>query len=118
MADIIHRVGIQAPPSKVYAAVTTLEGIAGWWTRETTGQSKSGETIKVQFRHPDGRERGKMTFELSKLDPDREVRWRFVAGPEEWLGTEVSFKLSPHGENTMVLFGHRNWPDAEDFMAH
>lgn len=28
MADIIHRIGIQAPISKVYAALSTLEGVA------------------------------------------------------------------------------------------
>ena len=33
MADIIHRVGIKAPISKVYAALSTVEGVAGWWTK-------------------------------------------------------------------------------------
>ena len=37
MADIIHRVGIKAPISKVYEAVSTVEGVAGWWTKQTTG---------------------------------------------------------------------------------
>jgi uncharacterized protein YndB with AHSA1/START domain len=45
MTDIMHRVGIKAPPSKVYAALTTIEGVAGWWTRETSGVSKPGGTI-------------------------------------------------------------------------
>jgi len=32
MADITHRVGMKAPVSKVYAALSTVEGVAGWWT--------------------------------------------------------------------------------------
>jgi uncharacterized protein YndB with AHSA1/START domain len=118
MADIIHRIGIKAPLSKVYAALSTAEGIAGWWTQETTGESKPGGAIKVLFRSLDGSEKGKMEFEVAKLDANQEVRWRFLAGPAEWLGTEVTFNLSQDGETTLVLFGHRAWREPVEFMAH
>lgn len=118
MADIIHRIGIKAPLSKVYAALSTVEGIAGWWTRDTTGQSRPGGAINVLFRSPDGSEKGKMEFELAKLSPNEEVRWRFIAGPPEWLGTEVTFDLSREGDSTLILFGHRNWREPVEFMAH
>lgn len=68
MADIIHRIGIKAPVLKVRAAVSTVEGVAGWWTRETTGESEPGGTVKVRFTSPAGTELGKMGFEVSKLD--------------------------------------------------
>jgi uncharacterized protein YndB with AHSA1/START domain len=45
MVDIIHRVGIKAQPAKVYAALATVEGVAGWWTKDTTGESKVGGTM-------------------------------------------------------------------------
>lgn len=32
MAEIIHRVGIKASPDKVFRALSTIEGLAGWWT--------------------------------------------------------------------------------------
>lgn len=38
--DIVHRVGIKAPLSKVYAALATIDGLSGWWTRDTSGTSK------------------------------------------------------------------------------
>jgi uncharacterized protein YndB with AHSA1/START domain len=51
MIDIIHRVGIKAPISKVYAALSTIEGVAGWWTKETTGVSKTSlKQVKVSPR--------------------------------------------------------------------
>ena len=53
MADIIHRVGIKAPPSKVYAALSTIEGAAGWWTTETTGDSESSGNIATPHRPPE-----------------------------------------------------------------
>jgi len=37
MVDILHRVGITATPDKVYEALTTVEGLAAWWTTDTSG---------------------------------------------------------------------------------
>ena len=118
MVDIIHRVGIKAPLARVYAALSTVEGVAGWWTRETTGESKLGGSIDVVFREPNGEEKGRMRFALQKLEPNAEVRWRFSSGPEEWVGTEVTFQLSQEGDYVLILFGHRNWREPVDFMAH
>jgi uncharacterized protein YndB with AHSA1/START domain len=87
MVDIIHRVGIKAPVSNVYAALATVEGIAGWWTRQTAGGSKPGDTIEVRFLAPGGKEIGSMTLEVAELDPNKKVQWRFTAGPAEWVGT-------------------------------
>ena len=42
MVDIVHRVGIKAPAAKVYAALSTIDGLAGWWTKTTTGTSNVG----------------------------------------------------------------------------
>ena len=115
MADIIHRVGIKAPISKVYAAVSTAEGVAGWWTKETTG---AGNEIDVRFRSPGGKEIGAMTMEVLAREPDKKVHWRFRQGPEEWIGTDAIFDLYQDGDYTILLFGHRNWREPVEFMAH
>lgn len=117
MVDIIHRIGIKAPSAKVHAAVSTVEGVAGWWTKETSGDAKLGGELKVVFRSLAGQELGQMDFELAQLSPER-VRWRIKAGPPEWLGTEVTFDLHEEGGQTTVLFGHRSWREPVEFMAH
>ena len=39
MVDILHRVGVKGSSADdVYAALTTIEGLSGWWTRDTTGK--------------------------------------------------------------------------------
>ena len=117
MADIIHRVGIKAPITKVYEALATVEGISRWWTEETTGKSQVGGT--VQFRFVDhGQEKGRMVADVVALAPDKKVQWHFTSGPEEWIGTDVVFNLSQDGDYTIVLFNHRNWKEAVEFMAH
>ncbi len=118
MVDITHRIGIKAPLSEVYSALATVEGVGAWWTRETTGASRVGGTVTVRFRSPEGTEIGKMEFEVLKLEPNREVQWRFKAGPAEWVGTDVTFDLSDAGNQTVILFGHRNWREAVEFTAH
>jgi len=118
MVNIVHKIGIKAPLSKVYAAVSSVEGIAGWWTRETSGDAQLGGTVNVLFHGPDGEEKGRMGFELSKLVPNEEVVWRFRSGPEEWVGTDVTFQLVQRGPYTVVVFGHRNWREAKEFTAH
>lgn len=118
MVDIIHRVGIEAPASKVYAALSSAEGVAGWWTREATGPSRPGGTISFLFRAPDGGEMARVDMEVLELVADERVRWRVESGPEEWVGTDVTFDLSQQGEYTVVVFGHRNWREAVEFTAH
>ena len=56
MVDIVHRVGIKAPVSKVYAALSTIDGMAGWWTTATTGSPKVGGVIAFRFRTENGDE--------------------------------------------------------------
>lgn len=119
MVDIVHRVAAKAPIAKVYAALATVDGIAAWWTRETTGTSRVGGKINTVFHLPDGKELGSIPFEVVALEPNREIRWRFLeGGPPEWLGTEAIFTLSQQGEYTVVRFGHRGWKEEVEFMGH
>ena len=115
--DIIHRIGIRAPAERVYEAVATARGVAGWWTRDTTGTAKVGGTVTSRFLREDGKEIGHMVFDVTKLEPNREVRWRFTDGPPEWIGTD-DLQLSQDGDMTILVFGHRNWKEQVEFTAH
>lgn len=118
MVDIIHRIGIRSPAAQVYAALTSLDGLAGWWTEEVGGEGRIGGKIEFVFRSETGELKGTAVMEVQALDPPCEVRWRCVDGPAEWVGTDISFELSEQDGQTIVLFGHRNWREAVEFMAH
>jgi uncharacterized protein YndB with AHSA1/START domain len=75
MVDIIHRIGIKAPVADVYQAIASVEGVAGWWTQETTGEAEVGGTINVCFRD-NGVEKGRMDLEVVNLSPAKDVQWR------------------------------------------
>lgn len=118
MVTIKHRVGIKASSLKVYEALSTINGIANWWTNNTTGESEAGKTIVVRFHTPEGKEVGSMNIEVQELQPETKVRWKFTAGPEEWIGTEVIFDLHQEEEYTIVLFSHINWAEEVEFKSH
>ncbi len=118
MVDIIHRIGIKAPATQVYNALTTLEGLAHWWTEEVKGDIRVGGKIEFRFLTKSGELLGGMVMEVQELGDNKEVRWRCVEGPEEWVGTEITFQLSEQDGQTIVLFGHRNWREAVEATAH
>ena len=114
MPDILHRVGVRTTdPTQVYAALTTIDGLARWWTEDTTGTADAGG--KVEFRFSG---RGGADVEGTAATPPSHVAWRFVAGPDEWVGTTIDWTIRPEGEWTIVLFTHAGWREAGEFMHH
>ena len=114
MADILHKVGIKAPsPDGVYQALATRDGLAGWWTSDTNGVSTVGDVITFSFG-----ELGNIDMKVLELNPARRVLWQVAGGPEEWIGTRVSFELKQDGDYTSVLFKHQGWKEPVEFMHH
>ncbi len=112
MPEIIHRIGVQAPPARVYRALATRSGLINWWTWHVTGEPAAGAVVRFRFADngPD--------MKVVELAPDRLVRWQCIAGPAEWIGTEISFELSYGDRETVLRFSHQGWKDRGDFMAH
>lgn len=91
MVDIRHRVGIAAPPARVYEALATTQGLSGWWTRDVDGDPNPGGTLRFRFGAPDSG----ADMEVVDLTPTDHVGWRCVKGPDEWVGTYVTFEIKP-----------------------
>ena len=118
MIDIIHRIGIKASPAQVYTALTSINGLAGWWTEEVSGNTHTGGTIKFLFRADNGDIKGSMTMQVEQSTSPDYLRWRCIDGPAEWIGTDITFELSQQTDQTILLFGHRNWREAVEFTSH
>jgi uncharacterized protein YndB with AHSA1/START domain len=115
MADILHRVGIKnTTPEKVYDALTTVDGLAGWWTDDTTGRGDIGGVLSFQFPVAGGG----FDMKVEDLKPSTRVVWRVVEGPQEWVGTTVDWTLRQEGEYTIVMFAHEGWQERGEFMHH
>jgi uncharacterized protein YndB with AHSA1/START domain len=114
MADIRHRVGIAAPAANVYQAVATKEGLAGWWTRDVRGDASEGGELLIYY----GGTEPAAVMEVTSLEPDRHVGWRCVRGPEDWVGTNFSFRLESAPGETVLLFTHADWREPAEFLHH
>ena len=99
-------VAIFAPASKVYAALTTPEGLKGWWTG--TCEVRIGVGAKSAFRF--GETYNVMLTE--KLTPDQEVVWRCLEQfhkadglrrADEWAATTLRFRLGGSSPSATVL---------------
>jgi uncharacterized protein YndB with AHSA1/START domain len=112
MVDILHRVGITSSADDVYAALTTLDGLSGWWARDTTGDTGVNGVIKFRFVP------GGIDMKVVELVVAKTVLWEVVDGPAEWIGTHVSFDLRQSGDFTIVVFEHRGWAEPVEFMHH
>ncbi|HXR72772.1 SRPBCC domain-containing protein [Actinocrinis sp.] len=112
MVDILHRIGVVSSPDEVYAALTTVDGLAAWWTQDTDGEGEVGGVLR--FRFPVG------GFDMKVLEarPGELVLWQVVEGPAEWVGTRVRFDLKQEDGYTIVLFRHEGWSEPVEFMYH
>lgn len=113
MLSILHRVGIKSSTSDVYRALTTRQGLAGWWTTDTRGSFDVGSVIGFHFGT-----RGFFNMKVLELDPGRRIAWQVVDGPKDWIGGKVNFDLKQEGEQTTVLFKHEGWREQSEFMHH
>lgn len=111
MKSILHRLIIKTQQAKVYEAVTTQQGLAGWWTPETL-VDETNSTIRFAF--------GPTYFKLMKIEeykPATFVKWQCLQGHEEWIGSTVSFELQPHEKGSMLIFCHDGWEEQSEVYA-
>ncbi|TGK10661.1 SRPBCC domain-containing protein [Leptospira selangorensis] len=121
MNGIYHKIGVRAGAADVVKALTTKEGLSGWWTRQvegpfTGGISGVGEPIHFDFGIAG------IDMKVQELS-SQHVRWECTSGPEDWIGSHIDFKLNPGtapdgAALTLIYFGHRDWKIESDFTAH
>jgi uncharacterized protein YndB with AHSA1/START domain len=109
MSSILHRIGTRSSPTAVYEALTTVQGLSAWWTQETAGDTLKGSTLQFRFRG------GGPDMKVTALRKNQLVRWKCLSGPDEWVGTELEFKIKREGKATIHLFSHRHWTKASEY---
>jgi len=122
MHDIVHELTIAAPPEQVFAAITTAAGLAGWWSNDVTisapGPLAEGAEITIGLapgRTAPGRAAQDRIVHLrvdslDLVDPPLLAHLTCLAGPEEWAGTELAFRVEGDGgEGSVLRLWHGGW---------
>jgi uncharacterized protein YndB with AHSA1/START domain len=110
--SIVHKLLIKSPASKIYQALTTQQGLAGWWTPQTKAKPEVGSTCTFAFGPDYFKE-----MEVLELVPDNKVKWKCTKGYEEWIETTVTFELRPHEKGTVLFFRHDGWKEQTEEFA-
>ena len=112
MPSICLTFGTKVSATTVLQALTRLDGLAAWWTRETAGDPRPDGVIQFTFGSHGG-------FAMQVLKSDAAgVEWRCIEGPEEWLGTRIKFDLLQQVSHNQLMFRHSGWSDESPFFYH
>jgi uncharacterized protein YndB with AHSA1/START domain len=104
MERIEHTIDIEAAPDMVYSAVTTQDGLRGWWTRQAEAAPTEGHVNEFRFSSGDYN-----AMRVVALEPDGRVEWECVEGSPEWIGTRVVFRIEGAEGGTRLTFSHADW---------
>jgi uncharacterized protein YndB with AHSA1/START domain len=96
---IIHTVHVHASPQTVYRALTTEDGVTGWWSTKAEVEPGEGGTIRFTFVG-DFNPHMKQT----SLRENAFVEWRCVAGHDNWRDNTFRFDLRAMDGETSVRF--------------
>lgn len=104
---VIHHVSqIGAPPDRVYAEITTQEGLSGWWSTEVAAPgAEVGAVVEFTFQSGFNPE-----MEITELDEGRVLGWKCIGGHDPWADNTFRFELAPSeakpGGTTLRFWQH------------
>jgi uncharacterized protein YndB with AHSA1/START domain len=92
-ADYTRDVAFDVPADRIFDALTTLEGLAGWWTPIVSGTPTPGGEIRFGFTGLDE----EIVMHVHQATRPSTVIWRCVmhTGHPEWGDTRIVFELEP-----------------------
>ncbi len=107
-----HLYHIDAPKDKVFNAISTIEGLANWWTVQTNGIASLGGEIQFDF----GEIKGPKMKVIESM-PGKEIVWECIDSQHGWVGNTFTFLLDENDGKTRVRFSHDGFPAQDDFYA-
>lgn len=99
MRKILHAVDIQASPDRVYGALTTQEGLGGWWTTDVNADVREGGRIEFRFA-----DQFAADMEVRRLEENRLVEWSCVEHAPLWQDNTFRFELEPREAGSLLMF--------------
>lgn len=104
-SDYTREVPFAVAPERLFDALTTLEGLACWWTPLVSGIPTAGGEVEFAFAGLDE----KIVMRVDDATPPSNVTWTCLThtGHPEWQGTTVVFELeAPDDDAGLLKFRH------------
>ena len=108
MTTLLHKISIAASPATVFAALSTVKGLKAWYAPDITGKIvQDGEFNVKSPKHET------FDWKIVELKPESLVRWQCLKGPQDAIGTTVTFLISAITETrTSVECEHAGHPSS------
>lgn len=113
MAESVFLVDIDAPKGTVRRALTTHDGIVGWWTDDA---ERSDGVMSLGFA--DAPERFSLRIDT---ESDERVQWTSIGQfPPHWADTEIVWSLmdNPDAGGSRVFFEHTGFAAPDPMLGH
>jgi len=98
-----------AAPERVYDALAAPAGATGWWSTRGAGTTAAGDRLRLDWSRTEFVE-----FQVDVADRPRAMRWRCIAQhdrnlpePDEWVGTVVTFRITPADGGSLLRVEHQ-----------
>lgn len=113
MDSIHHILQIEASFDTVFTAISTVEGMANWWTEDISGNEQLGGNVRVGF----GME-GEANFRVVDYEENKRFQMDFVGSvDDEWYGTTIKWFMSRKDMAVRIDFQHANFKTHNDAFA-
>ena len=110
MINMPHQITINATPEKVFDAITTTEGIKGWWSTDAKAEPQLGSLTEVAFYN----RQAIFQLHVNQLESGKLVEWIAQHDMPTWKGTTIRFDLSVNENGATVLnFNHSGFESME-----
>jgi uncharacterized protein YndB with AHSA1/START domain len=110
--DALFHFAVDAAPETVLQALTTTQGIKGFWTSVANVPSAVGATIEVEFAI------AARPFDLLLEQADATtVVWRPLTYPQHWVGTKIHWYVQARNGGSTVSFRHGPFPGDDETGA-
>ena len=101
MYSVSADINIKASPATIFHTLTNQDLLSKWFAPQVIAVPVEGTVAAFAFEFDLN-----FKMELSTLIPGKLVRWVCVDGYNDWLDTEVIFKLTEQPGFTKLAFSH------------
>lgn len=106
---MLHAVDIDADAATIFTAITTRDGLAGFWTSDCDAQAVIGSVSRFGFPAAPV----DLRMRVDGLEPIRSVSWTCLGDFPHWADTTISWEIGPaaSGPGSVVSFRQDGWRD-------
>lgn len=107
MITLFHHVSIHARQSNLFAALSTIAGLKGWYAHKIRGKVVEGGEFFAASAKDEA-----FSWKVLEIRPDTVIRWECLSGPNDAAGTTVTFTIFPSSDaDTCIECQHAGHED-------